>query len=82
MINRNYYRIKLLSFWVKVPRFIFEIVDGFSTKKMSKKELAEIAELTEELRTAVDNDLFTNATDFEIIKSLIQCAIIKSNERS
>ena len=49
---------------------------------MNEQEIKEIAELTEELRTAVDNDLFTNATDFEIIKSLIQCAIIKSNERS
>ena len=42
------------------------------------KKYLEIKRLLKELRETVGNELFQNATDFEILKALLQCAIIKS----
>ena len=45
---------------------------------MSESELKEISCLIEELRKARENDPFCSLSDFDILKILVECAIIKS----
>ena len=45
---------------------------------MSEQETTEIKTLIAELRDNANNEIFKNASDFEILKALLECAIIKS----
>lgn len=47
---------------------------------MTKEEIKELKALTEELRNTVNNEIFKNASNFEILKALLQCAIINSQK--
>ena len=45
------------------------------------RKYLEIKQLIKELREVVGNDLFRNASDHEIIKALLECAIIQSKKK-
>ena len=47
---------------------------------MSNEELKELSELLNEFRNTIDEDMYYRATDFDILKSFVQCAIIKSKD--
>lgn len=47
---------------------------------MSEAELKELSELLREFRNTIDEDMYYRATDFEILKSFVQCAIIQSKD--
>lgn len=47
---------------------------------MSEQELKELSELLNEFRKTIDEVIFYNATDFAILKSFIECAMIQSKD--
>lgn len=47
---------------------------------MSNEELKELSKLLNEFRDSIDKDMYYRATDFEILKSFVQCAIIQSKD--
>lgn len=50
---------------------------------MNKNELKKVYELLDELRgVSPEDSVFKRASDFMLIESLIQCAIIKTKEQS
>lgn len=47
---------------------------------MSEQELKELSELLNEFRVSIDQDIYYRATDFDVLKAFIQCAIIQSKD--
>lgn len=47
---------------------------------MSEQELKELSKLLNEFRKTIDEVIFYNATDFAILKSFIECAMIQSKD--
>lgn len=47
---------------------------------MGENELKELSELLKEFRNTIDKDVFYRASDFDILKAFVQCAIIKSKD--
>lgn len=45
---------------------------------MNNEELKRLSDLLNEFRDTVNNDIFYRATDFEILKSFVECAITQS----
>lgn len=47
---------------------------------MSNEELKELSELLNGFRDTIDQEIYYRATDFEILKAFVQCAIIQSKD--
>lgn len=71
-----------LAIFLMITGFTFIAFGTIEPLLYRKCREQEITELLEDFRETIDEDIYNDATDFEIIKSFIQCAIIKAKEKN